>query len=87
MGTTRATTLRSRRLRRGARPTAYHVVSVDHARHWRVVRGGLAPACLAEAPTRAQAVYRASVLAQADAPSRLVVHGVDGFVETRRDYA
>jgi hypothetical protein len=60
---------------------------MDQARHWRVVRDGRSPACLAEAPTRAQAVYHASLLAQANVPSRLFVHGASGVVEALRDYA
>lgn len=92
-------TARARTLRRNAPPsprtgrspragkTAYHVVCALDTRHWRVLRGGKFSACLAEEPTRAQAVYRASVLAQADAPSRLLVHASNGLVDALRDYA
>jgi hypothetical protein len=77
------------RAARRAKPgkTAYHVVCARDARRWRVLRGGKSAACLAEEPTQAQAVYRASVLAQANMPSRLLIHGPNGFVEALRDYA
>ena len=87
MSTARARRLRSRGPRAVALPAVYHVVTADRSRHWRVVRGGKAPSLVAEASTRAQAVYRASVLAQADLPSRLLVHGSTGVVEALRDYA
>lgn len=64
---------------------AIHVVRGAMGRAWRV-RSDASPAYVAESPTQAQAVYVASRIAQANAPSLLVIHGPDGRVEAERRY-
>jgi hypothetical protein len=64
---------------------AFHVVRASGASTWRI-RSEASPTYVAESPTQAQAVYVASRMAQASAPSRLVVHGNDGRIEAERVY-
>ena len=64
---------------------AIHVVRGTGPAAWRV-RSDASPAYVAESPTQAQAVYVASRIAQANAPSLLVIHGADGRVEAERHY-
>jgi hypothetical protein len=74
---------------RSARPdwqTTIHVVHGNGGGTWRV-RTDASPAYVAESPTQAQAVYVASRIAEAHAPSVLVVHGADGNVEAERVYS
>jgi hypothetical protein len=74
---------------RSARPAwqrAIHVVHGTGVAAWRV-RTDASPAYVAESPTQAQAVYVASRIAEAHAPSVLVVHGADGRVEAERVYS